>query len=163
MPKQSATSTVAVAAASERKAVLLAQTTDDLYDERERVRACLDQYGMKVLPENDYPQGGPDFAAAFETDIARRPRCSCSSSAISAHASRRTRRRRTRSFSTKRRKARGLKILQWRRPDLDLAAVTHRDKPLLEGPEVLAVGLEEFKGEILRFHAQLAKPVAGCR
>ena len=41
-------------------------------------------------------------------------------------------------------KARGLKILQWRRPDLDLAAVSHRDKPLLEGPDVLAVGLEEF-------------------
>ena len=53
----------------DNKAVLLAQTTDDLYDERERVRACLDQYGIKVLPENDYPQGGQDFAAAFEDDV----------------------------------------------------------------------------------------------
>ena len=55
-------------------------------------------------------------------------------------------------------KGAGLRILQWRRPDLDLAAVTHRDKPLLEGPDVLAVGLEEFKGEILRCHARLSKP-----
>ena len=47
-------------------------------------------------------------------------------------------------------KRRGLKILQWRHPDLDLGAVVHRDKPLLEGPDVMAVGLEEFKGEILR-------------
>src|SRR5262249_26610244 len=45
---------------------------------------------------------------------------------------------------------RGLKILQWRRPDLDLATVTHRDKLLLEGPEVVAVGFEEFKAEVLR-------------
>ena len=29
---------------------------------------------------------------------------------------------------------------------------------MLEGPDVLAVGLEEFKGEILRCHARLSKP-----
>ena len=45
------------------RAVLLAQTTDDLYDERERVRAHLDQFGVKVVPENDLPQGGATTSA----------------------------------------------------------------------------------------------------
>src|SRR5262249_23212395 len=71
-PQQAvATAAPAPAPTSESKAVLLAQTTDDLYDERERVRGYLDQYGIKVLPENDYPQGGQEFAAAFDADVAR--------------------------------------------------------------------------------------------
>ena len=157
-PKPSAASTVAVAAPSEGKAVLLAQTTDDLYDERERVRACLDQYGIKVLPENDYPQGGQDFAAAFEADIER---SALFVQLLGNFGSRKPPdlSQTYAQFQYETAKGAGLKILQWRHPDLDLAAVTHRDKPLFEGPEVLAVGLEEFKGEILRFHAQLAKPV----
>ena len=139
------------------KAVLLAQTTDDLYDERERVRACLDQYGIKVLPENDYPQGGQDFAAAFEDDVRR---CGLFVQLLGNFSSRKppdlaqTYAR----YQYETAKGAGLKILQWRHPDLDAAAVTHRDKPMLEGPDVLAVGLEEFKGEILRCHARLSKP-----
>jgi len=156
-PKPAATPALAVAAAPEGKAVLLAQTTDDLYDERERVRACLDQYGIKVLPEGDYPQGGQDFAVAFEADVARSglfvqllgnfgSRKPPDLPQTYAH------------YQYETAKGADLKILQWRRPDLDLAAITHRDKPLLEGPDVRAVGLEEFKGEILRFLAQQAKP-----
>ncbi len=144
--------------AAEIKAVLLAQTTDDLYDERERVRACLDQYGVRVLPENDYPQGGQDFAAAFEADLAR----SCLFVQLLGNFGSRKPPDLSQTYAQyqyETAKGSGLKILQWRRPDLDLAAVTHRDKPMLEGPEVLAVGLEELKGEILRCHAQLAKPV----
>ena len=48
--------------------MLLAQVTDDLYDERESVHAYLEQFAVKILPENDYPQGGIDFAAALEGD-----------------------------------------------------------------------------------------------
>src|SRR5207244_3945441 len=44
--------------------------------------------------------------------------------------------------------ARGVPILQWRRPDLDVAAITHWDKSLVEGPQVLAMGLQEFMKEI---------------
>ena len=167
-PKSAAAIAPPDASAHESNAVLLAQTTDDLYDERERVRAHLDQYGIKVLPDADYPQGGQDFAAAFEADIAhsglfvqllgnfgsRKP-----PDLPNTYAQ----------YQYETAKGCGLKVLQWRRPDLDLAAVTHRDKPLLEGPDVLAVGLEEFKGEILRSHAQLVKPApapivfeAGC-
>ena len=153
-PQQAAAT---VAPAPESKTVLLAQTTDDLYDERERVRGYLDQYGIKVLPENDYPQGGQDFAAAFDADAAR--------SALFVQLLGNFGSRKPpdlpqtyAQYQYETAKRSGLKILQWRHPDLALANVTHRDKPLLEGPDVLAVGLEEFKGEILRFHAQLSKP-----
>jgi TIR domain-containing protein len=139
------------------RTVLLAQATDDLYDEREQVRAYLEQFGVKVVPENDFPQGGADFAAAFAAELgnagifvqllgsfaARRP-----PDLAQGYAA----------YQFEAAAARGLKILQWRRPDLDLAAVTHRDKALLEGPDVLAVGLEEFKGEILRRATAAAKP-----
>jgi hypothetical protein len=131
------------------KTVLLAQTTDDLYDECERVRAHLEQFGVKVLPERDFPQGGGDFAAAFETELAR---VGVFIQLLGSFASRKPPdlTRTYAQYQYEAAKARGLKLLQWRRPDLDLATVTHRDKPLLEGPDVLAVGLEEFKAEILR-------------
>jgi hypothetical protein len=41
-------------------------------------------------------------------------------------------------------------VLQWRRPDLDVTAVGHWDKPLLAGPDVLPMGLQEFVKEILK-------------
>ncbi len=156
-PMLSAAPTVAVAMQPESKAVLLAQTTDDLYDERERVRARLDQHGIKALPENDYPQGGQAFAAAFEADVER---CGLFVQLLGNFGSRKPPDlpQTYAQYQYETAKRSGLKILQWRHPDLDVTAVTHRDKPLLEGPEVIAVGLEEFKGEILRFHAQLAKP-----
>ena len=148
------------AAAQPNKAVLLAQATDDLYDECERVRACLEQFGMKVLPENDYPQGGAAFADAFAADLQQ---SALFVQLLGSFASRKPPDlpQTYSQFQYEAAKARGCKILQWRRPDLDLAAVTHRDKALLEGPGVLAIGLEEFKGEILRYCAQAqAKPPA---
>jgi TIR domain-containing protein len=150
-------SAAASAAAAESKAVLLAQTTDDLFDERERVRACLDQYSIKVLPENDYPQGGKDFAAAFEADV---PHSGLFVQLLGNFGSRKPPDlpQTYAQYQYETAKGTGLKVLQWRRPDLDLGAVTHRDKLLLEGADVLAVGLEEFKAEILRSYAQLAKP-----
>jgi TIR domain len=157
----------ATAAAPDSKPVLLAQTTDDLYDERERVRACLEQFGIKVLPENDYPQGGQEFAAAFQADIKR---TGLFVQLLGNFGSRKPPDlpQTYAQYQYETAKGLGLKILQWRHPDLDPAAVSHRDKPLLEGPDVLAVGLEEFKGEVLRFCAQQAKPAppapqgAGC-
>ncbi len=131
------------------RTVLLAQTTDDLYDECERVRAYLEQFGVKVLPETDFPQGGSQFASAFEAELGR---AGVFVQLLGNFASRKPPDldQTYSQYQYESAKARGLKTLQWRRPDLDLAAVTHRDKPLLEGAGVLAVGLEEFKAEILR-------------
>jgi hypothetical protein len=139
------------------RTVLLAQSTDDLYDDRERVRAHLEQFGVKVVPENDFPQGGADFATAFEAELGR---AGIFVQLLGGFASRHppdlpqgyAR------YQVEAAAARGLRILQWRRPDLDPATVTHRDKALLEGPDVLAIGLEEFKGEILRRATAEPKP-----
>ncbi len=139
------------------RAVLLAQATDDLYDECQKVRAHLEQFGATVLPENDYPQGGAAFAQAFEADVAQ--------SALFVQLLGNFPSRKPpdlpqtySQYQYETAKARGLKVLQWRRPDLDLAAVTHRDKPLLEAPDVRAVGLEEFKAEMLRRWSEQSKP-----
>ena len=51
------------------KVVLLAQVTNDLYDERDQVLAYLKQYGVKVLPEGEYLQGGAEFASAVKADL----------------------------------------------------------------------------------------------
>jgi hypothetical protein len=139
------------------RAVLLAQTTDDLYGEREQVRAHLEQFGVRVLPEGDYPQGGKDFAAAFAADLAQ------SGLFVQLLGSSPSRKPPdlARTYSQHQFEAatsHGLKILQWRRPDLDLAAVTHRDKPLLEAPGVMAIGLNELKSEILRCWTEQARP-----
>lgn len=131
------------------RTVLLAQSTDDLYDDRERVRAYLEQFGVKVVPENDLPQGGADFAAAFAIELDRAGIfVQLLGNFGSRHPPDLPQSYALHQFEAA--AARGLKILQWRRPDLDLGTVTHRDKAMLEGADVLAIGLEEFKGEILR-------------
>jgi hypothetical protein len=146
--------------AAKAGAVLLAQTTDDLYDECERVRAHLEQFGLQVLPEGDYPQGGAEFADAFAADLQR---SGVFVQLLGTFGSRKPPDlpQTYAQYQYETARARGLKILQWRRPDLVLDAVTHRDRSLLEGPEVIAVGLEEFKKEIMRICAQPeAKPEA---
>jgi hypothetical protein len=142
---------------SASRTVLLAQTTDDLYDECERVRAYLERFDVKVLPEGDFPQGGAQFASEFETVLTRTP---VFVQLLGTFASRKPPDlpQTYAQYQYESAKARGVKILQWRHPDLDLAAVTHRDKALLEGADVLAIGLEEFKGEILRHCMAVPKP-----
>jgi hypothetical protein len=137
------------------KTVLLAQSTNDLYDERDQVFAYLKQFGVNVLPEGDYLQGGAEFAKAVRADIERadyfvqllgpyrsnRP-TDLKDEAVGAEP------KSYAQFQYAAAVARGLPILQWRRPDLDPATITHWDKPLLEGPTVLAMGLQEFMKEI---------------
>jgi TIR domain len=134
--------------------ILLAQVTNDLYDERDQVIAYLHQYGARILPDGDYKQGGPEFADAFKNDLAQaglfvqllgpyrsnRPPdlLADGSSEPKSYAH----------FQYEAAKASGKPVLQWRRPDLDTATITHWDKRLLDGPEVLAMGLQEFMKEI---------------
>ena len=134
--------------------ILLAQTTNDLYDEREQVQAYLQQFGAKVLPEGDYMLGGPAFAAAVKADLGKaglfvqllgpfrssRPPDLKDDDAAEPKS--------YAQFQYDAAKAAGAPILQWRRPDLDLKTITHWDKGLLDGPEVLAMGLQEFLKEI---------------
>ena len=134
--------------------ILLAQVTNDLYDERDQVVTYLNQFGAKILPEADYKQGGPEFAEAFKADLAQaglfvqllgpyrsnRPPdlLGEGSSDPKSYAQ----------FQYDTAKASGKPVLQWRRPDINPATITHWDKRLLDGPEVLVMGLQEFMKEI---------------
>jgi hypothetical protein len=135
------------------KVVLLAQVTNDLYDERDQVLAYLKQYGVKVLPEGEYLQGGAEFASAVRADLEQ---AELFVQLLGPYRSNRPgdlkddggEPKSYAQFQYAAAKQRGLAVLQWRRPDLDIAPIIHWDKPLLEGPEVLAMGLQEFIKEI---------------
>jgi hypothetical protein len=138
------------------KTILLAQVTNDLYDERDQVLAYLQQYGAQVLPEGDYLQGGSDFANAVKADLER---AELFVQLLGPYRSNRPADLKDdkgdavsyAQFQYAAAKRRGLPVLQWRRPDLDVAALTHWDKSLLEAPDVLAMGLQEFVKEVRKF------------
>jgi len=136
------------------RTIFLAQATDDLDEEREQVRRYVQQYGIAVLPEGMYPQGGADFSAALEADLARAD--AFVQLLGRAHAKRppdmplgydR--------LQFERAAARGLPILQWLKPDIDPATVADREHAqLLSGENVLKMGLEGFKADVVK----VAKP-----
>jgi hypothetical protein len=136
------------------RGIFLAQVTDDLESEREQVRRYLEQYGLNVLPEATYPQGGEDFALHVERDLAR--------SELFVQLLGRTHAKRPPDLpggydrlQFERAVARGLPVLQWSRPDVDTATVTDEaHAQLLGGENVMRVGLESFKAEIVRRDAK---------
>lgn len=134
----------------EYRPVLLAQVTDELDEERDQVRRYLEQFGVTVLPEGTYPQGGDAFKAAVEADLAR---AGVFVQLLSRQAGRAppdlaegyTR------FQHDAAAARGVETIQWRRPDLDLDSVANpQHRGMLSAETVIATGLEAFKAEILR-------------
>jgi hypothetical protein len=137
------------ARATNPSTVLLAQTTDDLDEDREQVRRYLNQYGVRVLPDGIYPQGGLEFADAFRRDLKKSnlfvhllgPLPSRQPPDLPGSYGQ---------FQYQTAKAAGLPTLLWHRPDFDFTAVTHHDRSLLSEPTVLAMGLEAFKAEIVR-------------
>jgi TIR domain len=150
------------------KVVLLAQVTNDLYDERDQVLAYLKQYGADVLPEGEYLQGGAEFASAVKADLER---ADLFVQLLGPYRSNRPGDLKDDSggpisyaqFQYAAAKQRGTTVLQWRRPDLDVTPITHWDKPLLEGPEVLAMGLQEFIKEIKKtFERAIAAAAAAA-
>src|SRR5262249_44245179 len=108
----------------------------------------------KILPEGDYKQGGPEFAEAFKADLAQAglfvqllgPYRSNRPPDLLAEGSNEPRSYAQFQYDTA--KAAGKPVLQWRRPDINPATITHWDKRLLDGPEVLVMGLQEFMKEI---------------
>lgn len=139
-------------AASARKTVLLAQTTEDVEDEAEQLRSMLAQYNseIEVLPLSGYPQGGEDFKAAVEMDLARTDvfvqllgkRVGRTPPDLPEGYTR---------FQAAAAKAANVVILQWRRSDLDPESVADAGyKAMLKGETVIASGLEAFKLQILK-------------
>jgi hypothetical protein len=144
-----------------KRMVLLAQVTDDLEEDRDQVRRYLEQYGVGILPTGTYPQGGSAFSEALEADlgkanffvqlVSRIGRCPPDlapgyprfqyQAAVQQAA-----------------KRPDLQVLLWRRPDLDVPSLRPDDRALLSGGEVLAMGLESFKAEIVRRIKQVNAP-----
>src|SRR5712691_5821719 len=127
------------------RTVLLAQVTDDVYDERQKVAAYLERADLFVQllgrarspkPEDLRAEGEPARSyAQFQYDAARR---------------------------------RGIPILQWRHPDVspDKLSPSNWDRQLLDGADVRVMGLQEFMKEIRTVVGRLnqkqeAKPARG--
>jgi hypothetical protein len=129
-------------------AVLLAEVTDDLELRRMEVRRYLEQQGVLVLPETSYPLGRGEFEAALDSDLShsrlfvqllgpmpgKRP-----PDVPEGYGWQQLRRAREH----------GLRVLQWRSPDVDPAAIDLADhRELLELETVHASSLETFKRAI---------------
>ena len=148
-PTPSAPAGIATSVVRAGAAVVLAEVTDDLEFKRSEVQRYLEQQSVQVLPELTYPLGRAEFEAAFEADLDRatlfvqllgsvpgkRPRdIPDGYNWLQLDGARR----------------RGLPILQWRSPELDLEAVEWpRHRELLELDTVQATSLESFKKSIL--------------
>lgn len=152
------------------KTVLLAQSTDDLYDEAQTVRTYLEQFGAKVLPEGDYPGGGTEFAKAVRADLERADLfVQLLSKSPSKRPSdlRQSENEPSQSYSVfqyEAAKRRRVPTLQWHRPDIDPELITHHDRQLLSGPDVRVMGLQEFMKEIkTRFEKQALEEAAAKR
>lgn len=137
--------------------IVMAQVTPDLERDRRLVKSYLEQFNIKVLPEDSYPGGGAEFAAAFAADCARathfvqllgpwadrRPGDLPEGYALHQYQAA---------------KKAGLVPLLWCRPDLPREErEAHDDALLFQAPELIASGLEDFKSEVLR---QATRPAA---
>ncbi|HTC52618.1 MAG TPA: TIR domain-containing protein [Steroidobacteraceae bacterium] len=128
----------------------LAQTTDDLEEERMQVQRYLEQFGFLILPAADLPGGGEAFRTAVRADLAQSdlylhllgPRAGRYPSDIPEGYP---------AAQIEAAKAAGKNLILWRHPELDLDKVTDpRQRALLTDANVIACGLESFKAEARR-------------
>ncbi len=135
-----------------RKAVLLAQSTEDVEDELEQLRSYLLQYGdeVSIVPQTGYPQGGADFKAAFQDDLAN-------ADLVVQLLGKRIGRMPpdlpqgyTR-YQCELAKSSRVPLLQWRRPDIDPEACNDPAyQTILKSETVIASGFEAFKVQLLK-------------
>lgn len=130
------------------RTVMVAQVTEDLEAEREQLVSYLEQCSIPNLPTDFYPQGSADFKAAVAEDIARsklfvqllgptsgrRPRDMPEGYLVAQHQLA---------------EEAGLKILQWRSPDIQADSIVDENhRSFLFGEKVAAIGFESFKADI---------------
>ncbi len=145
-------------ASPSRATIFLAKATNDLADEHLEVRDYLVQQGFAVVPEGDYPRDEPGCLAQVRADLARSV---LAVQLLSGLPGRKLEGSVRYLVALQRDCAleRGLPILGWRSPGLDLDEVGHSDQAaLLNAPHVLKLGLEEFKAIVLKRLEQLLVP-----
>jgi hypothetical protein len=129
-------------------AVLLAEVTDDLELRRVEVRRYLEQQGILVLPEASYSLGRREFEASLEFDLSR--------SRLFVQLLGPMPGKRPPDvqegygwLQLQQAEKRGMRVLQWRSPDFDPAAIDLADhRELLELETVHVSSLESFKQAI---------------
>jgi hypothetical protein len=145
---------------NEYRRILLAQVTEDLDEQNEHLRSFLEQYGVPILPARPYPQGAEAFKTAFQSDLQN---ADLIVQLLGPHKGRTpldlaggyTR------FQYAAAQTKGIEIVQWRRPDLDLNTVDKQDhRELLMADTVISMTFASFKEEVLR---RAAKPVSAQR
>lgn len=131
------------------KAVFVAQVTDDLDALRERLIAYLKQAGIAIrwTPVDGY-ESEKEFRNALKQELAsstlfvqllgpipgKQPRWSdLSYTALQMTEAR----------------AHGIPMLQWRSPELKLEELEPRQRSLIDGATIMAVGIEEFKEKVV--------------
>ncbi len=132
-----------------RPAVLVARATDDLYEEHTLVLNYLQQAGIQTLPEEGFPEDPEAVRGVAERCLPRAkvfvqllgpkvgrygPDWPLGFPGIQLESAKHS----------------GLPVLQWRDARLDVGSVANEGyRQLLDGPEVRACGLEEFKAAIV--------------
>jgi hypothetical protein len=130
--------------------VLLGEGTDDLYFIREEVKHYLEQFRIKVLPEVPYPRGPEAFQHAVRHDLARSdlfvqllsdspfktfPDMSQGYERCQYELAQETE----------------ITIMQWRDSELDISTIQDPiQRDFLQSETVMAMGIEEFKAEIVK-------------
>jgi hypothetical protein len=141
--------------------VLLAQTTtDELDDQRDALRNYLEERGVPVLPRSphrDYPFGGDAFKAAFGADLDQAALFVQLLGAFQGKAPPDLPQGFAR-YQAEAATAKNMTVLQWRRPDLQLDAVSNADyRRMLDGATVVAEDFANFKTRVLR-HSEAPRP-----
>jgi hypothetical protein len=140
----------AAPAAAAGPTVFLAEATDDLEPRREEVRRYLAQLGFEVVPATEYPRAdAAAFDAAVSADLARsRLFVQLLSGVVGRKPAAAPQGFPARQFELAR--AAGIALLQWRARELDVAGVDDPDqRALLQGENVRACGIEEFKQAVV--------------
>ncbi|MGB6535616.1 MAG: toll/interleukin-1 receptor domain-containing protein [Xanthobacteraceae bacterium] len=135
--------------------VLLAQVTDDIYDERQRVASYLEDYKIRVVPVGEYPESGAKFASAVAADLQNADLFVQLLGRVRSLKPEDLRgegepARSYAQFQYDAARRRGIPVLQWRHPDITLDKIppVNWDRQLLQSPDVRVMGLQDFMKEI---------------
>lgn len=138
--------------------VFLAEVTDDFGDERRSVWTFLEQAHIPVVPEELHFADPETFIGQVKERLAK--------AALFVQLLNKSPGKKPVGLpqgyvrcQLELARAAGKPILQWRDPDLDLGTVKDAEhKRLLQGEDVIAESLEDFKNEILKRLAALSQP-----